>query len=134
MADFFKDWDKDFKYIKKPWHKNIARIGHLEYIMSRLIATSNSIAGKPVIATAPTGDIEGIYAKNTFIYKGTQDGEYQLPDPVTYSTNGVFVINKSEYTLTVKGEIFDFTPETEKDVLAGEIVYFISDGEHWTKF
>lgn len=125
----FKDWDNRRKYEKLPYQKNLATVGHLEYLYRVMLTTANCA---PVNATLPTGNIDGSCSKNTFKYKGTTDGVYQLPDPATYPTNGIFVINKTDFLLTIEGEIWDFTHTSQREIQSGEIAYFISDGEHWT--
>lgn len=129
MSDFLRDWDNRRKYEKTPWHRNVATIGHLGYLHQIM---SDSLNCPPTESTSSTGNIDCSCSKNVFKYKGTSDGAYQLPDPAIHSTNGVFVINKSNYLLTVEGQIWDFVATTQREVQSGEVAYFISDGEHWT--
>lgn len=135
MNDFLKDWDNRRKYEKLPFHRNLATVGHLIWLADIMSSRIDSSVGAVVIATNPTGSIAGNFSKNTFRYEGTQDGVYQLPDPTTYPTNGIFVINKTtSYLLTLEGDIWDFAHTNQREVQAGEIAYFISDGAHWTVY
>lgn len=92
------------------------------------------VDGDTQIETSDDGEITSEYAKNIFIYKGTTDGNYDLPIASANKGIEIFIVNKSDYNLTVSGDIWDSGEVTSKIVSSSSTYHLISDGDHWVNF
>lgn len=107
---------------------------HTYQSKSGVLAHLEDVLGVKVDVSASTGVISTPYSKNSFIYKGTTDGIYQLPNPIGNHGREVFIINKTSFDLKIEGELWDFSTQTEIDVSTGATLYLFCDGEHWATY
>lgn len=92
------------------------------------------VLGEVQILSNSSGNINATHSKNQFIYKGTANGNYELPDPSENINKELMIINKSTFNLNVNGDIFEESDVATTLLDPGMSKYLISDGETWNKF